>query len=276
MMGPSPRFKGWAVRGYGLYLLALPLVPAILVSLVKGDAGRVLVDLGSLGLLLAGAWLVRRGLAAEARFEASRVAAAPTLPLKTLGALALAGGVAFCSRFAVGHSWTFAALVAALTMVGARLAYGADPRTDKGIGADMRDYSAGEVAAVLDGARTKVRAIEDAAGTIDDDELAARVRRIAGVARDVIGAIEEDPRGMRRARKFLHTYLDSTQQVTERYAVARPGVRTEVLAENFRRVLGSIEDVFTEQHRRLLEADTTDLDVQIEVLSIRLEREGAG
>jgi hypothetical protein len=39
-------------------------------------------------------------------------------------------------------------------------------------------------------------------------------------------------------------------------------------------VLGSIEGVFIEQHQKLLEHDVLDLDVQIEVLTKQLEREG--
>jgi hypothetical protein len=36
-----------------------------------------------------------------------------------------------------------------------------------------------------------------------------------------------------------------------------------------------MESAFAEQHRRLLESDTTSLDVDIEVLTARLRREGS-
>jgi hypothetical protein len=39
-------------------------------------------------------------------------------------------------------------------------------------------------------------------------------------------------------------------------------------------VLMTIEDVFQEQHQKLLEHDLMDLDVQIEVLATQLKREG--
>ena len=46
------------------------------------------------------------------------------------------------------------------------------------------------------------------------------------------------------------------------------------MKDNFRKVLATIEDVFVEQHEKLLENDVLDLDVQIEVVRLQLEREG--
>ena len=47
-----------------------------------------------------------------------------------------------------------------------------------------------------------------------------------------------------------------------------------IALEQARRVLAPIEEVFTEQQQKLLETDVTDLDVQIEVLTTQLKREG--
>ena len=46
------------------------------------------------------------------------------------------------------------------------------------------------------------------------------------------------------------------------------------MEDNFRNVLVTIEDVFGEQYKKLLENDVLDLDVQIEVLTTQLKREG--
>ena len=43
---------------------------------------------------------------------------------------------------------------------------------------------------------------------------------------------------------------------------------------NFRKVLVTIEEVFEQQRKRLLENDVMDLDVQIEVLATQLRNEG--
>ena len=70
--------------------------------------------------------------------------------------------------------------------------------------------------------------------------------------------------------------MEGVQQVSRGYA------RTHVLADargheleqNFRNVLITIEDVFVEQEKRLVESDLMDLDVQIEVLAKQLKQEG--
>ncbi len=86
--------------------------------------------------------------------------------------------------------------------------------------------------------------------------------------------LEEDPRDLRRARKFLNVYLDGVQRVVEGYARTHQRAASPDLDANFRRVLTSIEEVFQEQRQKLLESDIMDLDVQIEVLTSQLKREG--
>ena len=100
--------------------------------------------------------------------------------------------------------------------------------------------------------------------TLDRDTLAG----------DILKLLEEDPRDLRRARKFLNVYLDGAQKVTEGYAKTHARVAAPDLDDNFRRVLVTIEEVFQEQQQKLLETDITDLDVQIEVLATQLKREG--
>jgi len=46
------------------------------------------------------------------------------------------------------------------------------------------------------------------------------------------------------------------------------------LEDNFRNVLETIETVIGEQKGKLLENNLTELDVQIEVLQLQLEKEG--
>ena len=79
---------------------------------------------------------------------------------------------------------------------------------------------------------------------------------------------------MRRARKFLNTYLDGAQRVVTGYAKAHVNDQSHSLEDNFRRILITIEEVFEQQYRRLLDNDLHDLDVQMEVLETQLKREG--
>jgi hypothetical protein len=268
------RRAGWSARGLLLYLLPLPLVPALLVSLLRGDLGQIVGELAALAGCWGAAALARRGLREESVFRHRRIARRPA-PRKTLAAALLGASVAGGAHFAVGHAWPLAALLGAGAVAGFVLAYGLDPFGAKRPPAELgRD--ADEVLRTLEEAEGRIRGLEAASRRIPSGELAERLERIGGLARSVVDLLEEDPRDLRRARRFLNVYLSGAQQVSERYASARPHATTPELEARFRGVLATIESVFEEQRRHLLEDELLDLDVQIEVLSRQLGREAAG
>jgi hypothetical protein len=248
---------GWSPRGMLLYILPLPLIPALCVSLVRGDFTQVVGQLGALGGCWTAAAIARRGLRAEAVYHHRRIARMP-VPRKSAAALLLGASVFVGAWLAVGHEWPLAALLGAGSTTGFVLAYGPD-----------RD----EVLRTLEEAESRIQRIEADSRRIPAGELSQRLERIAASARSVVDLLEEDPRDLRRARRFLNTYLSGAQQVTERYVHARPRRATPEIDDRFRSVLGTIEGVFDEQRRHLLEDEVLDLDVQIEVLSRQLERE---
>ncbi len=69
-------------------------------------------------------------------------------------------------------------------------------------------------------------------------------------------------------------YLEGVERVVQGYAKTHARVAAPDLDERFRHALITIEDAFQEQQQRLLESDVEDLDVQIEVLTQQLKREG--
>ena len=103
-------------------------------------------------------------------------------------------------------------------------------------------------------------------------ELFQKVRDVHH--RQTAWLVEENPRDLRRARKFLNVYLTGAQRVSEGYARTHRRAGSEELESDFRDVLSTIENVFEEQRRKLLAKDALDVDVQIEVLARQLEREG--
>ena len=105
-------------------------------------------------------------------------------------------------------------------------------------------------------------------------ELKTRLDRICQRARTILAQLEQDPKNLTRARRFLVTYLDGTRDVVAKYAAQQRDLDETVLAENFRRVLTTIEQVFAEQEEVLKQDDKLDLEVQIEVLETQLKREG--
>lgn len=261
-----------AFKGALLLILPLPLLAAAIVALAKGNLVRVGVDAGAFSLLLFGALLARRGLVNEADYNRRKVVRAP-LPFKAAGALAIAVATFVAAWLAARYSLTVALCFGIGAFVGFWLAYGFDPDKEKTVvtGAGITTE---EVIEALTEAERKLENIEASTREIRSGELKSRLRRICEQARSILAVIEEDPRDLRRARKFLHVYLDGAERVSKGYArTSRQGTEDK-LKDNFRNVLETIEQVFKEQHEKLLENDVLDLDVQIEVLSTQLKREG--
>jgi 5-bromo-4-chloroindolyl phosphate hydrolysis protein len=261
----------WSPRGYLLYLFPLPLIPAALIALLRGNVAVLLAEVGAMALLYGGASLVRQGIKREMD-ERRRFASG--LPLKSLGYLATVAGVFVVSNLLVGQSIVFAAVVAALAGLGCFLAYGADASAQSLVVPAGSDYTAAEASAMLAEAEKRVDGLERAAKAIRDGEITTRLRRIADLARAILANLAHDPRDLRRARKFLNIYLDSALRVSESYARTHERASNAELESRFRNVLVTIEQVFGEQQQKLLENDVLDLDVQIEVLKTQLEREG--
>lgn len=285
----------WSPRGVILYLLPLPLLPALFISLLRGNGAQVVGELAALVGCWSAAVLARRGLRAEAVYHHRRIARRPP-PRKTAAALLLGASVFAAALLAVGHGLVLSALLAAGAVVGFVLAYGIDPWVAKEPAAVVLGPEPEDVLSTLEEAEQRIGRIEAAARRLPArHELAAQLDRIADSARAVVDLLEEDPRDLRRARRFLHVYLSGAHDVSERYVAAwtksrgrddgarrrddgarrRRRAPAPELDDRFRDVLATIERVFDEQRRLLLEDEVLDLDVQIEVLSRQLSREVA-
>ncbi len=259
--------------GAFLFLFPIPLFLAVAVSLGRGDFSGVLGNTSAATLLLIGALSLRKGLHLERDYLSKKVAVAPRYPMKFLASLILGIGVTIAAKFGAGHASLLAICFGIGATLGCILAYGTDPRKEK-IAAAGYGYTTAEVVKALDEAEQRVRGIEAATATIQNREMNDRILRIAAAARKILTVIEDDPRDLRRARKFLNTYLEGARKVTEGYAKTHAKTASDELEANFRNVLITIEEVFNKQHKKLLENDVLDLDVQIEVLATQLKREG--
>jgi len=267
-------FTAWTTRPFLLFLLPLPLLPAVIVSLARGNLLDTSIHLLAITAFLVGAGLTRRGLVEEAEYHLRKIAKAPRLPKKLLGGIGVSIGTFICSYFSVANSLPFSVFLGVLTLGGCYLRYGFDPREDKITIAESHGYSTEEIVQALEEAERKIAVIGQASRNIQNPELKSRLERIQKLAQQIVAVIEEDPRDLRRARRFLNVYLDGAQRVSEGYARTHQRSQSAELETNFRHVLVTIEEVFAEQHRKLLEHDVVDVDVQIEVLTNQLKRQG--
>lgn len=256
-----------------LWLLPLPLIPATLIALASGQFTAFAANAGAYGLFLAGAMLARHGFQQEVSQRQQRFQTTTRWPFKTLSGLTVALATAWTAWAGAGHGLPIALAFGAGAFAAFVLLYGLEP-SRQAIVVESRDGNARYVTAALQQAEQKILAIEQAGGRIRQPELNQRLTRIIGLAREILSEIARDPRDVRRARKFLNTYLDGAQRVVSSYAEAHVDGRTHPLEANFRRILATIEEVFGQQRQRLLDHDLRDLDVQMEVLETQLKREG--
>jgi hypothetical protein len=265
-------WRAWLLR-IAPIMLAVPLVW----GLISGKVADVVALAVGLAVIYLGTFLVESGLAKEAAYQTRDLAKAPRPPRKLLGAIAVGAGVLVCSLGATGAGLPLSLLLAAVAGIGCLMAYGMDPAKDKGLAPELARKAGVRTEQVIEAvteAEGKLSEIERLAAGLHNRELTGRLGRIVTQARVVLAQIEKDPSDLRRARRFLVTYLDGTRDVVQKYTEQQRDLADTELAESFRHVLETVERVFGEQEEVLKRNETMDLEVQIEVLRTQLEREG--
>lgn len=257
---PTPRRRPLWIGGWLLFLLPLPLLVKVVISLARGEFGTLLISVIAAGILLFGAWVTRIGLR-----QAKRRPMSSTLPLKSIGGGIVAVGTGLTAMIA-GHNLAIGICFGLAALVGFYLLYGFDRR--------LKLSSDKDVAAALEAAYRKLENLESAGERLGSRDIRDKLGRIAAWGERILDRIGDDPEDFRRARKFLNVYLDGAQQVTEKFAKAQHDGKSAELEDSFRSLLGDMEKVCEEQYEHLLDDDLVDLDVQIEVLTTRLKREG--
>lgn len=270
--GPPRTLATEGLRAALLYLFAWPLPLSALVSLFLGRLDMVAGTAGAFALVILASSLLARGLAA--RREGRPVGGVPR-PL-ALGAV-LVGLAGFLAAWlGAGYGVAMSLVFAACSGAGTALLFGLDEAPPRPVLPEGASPLTADERRVLAEAKGRVGALEKAARTIASAEFRDRLGRVAGWAGAVVAEIERDPRDLRRARKSLTVYLDGAEKVAAKYLATHPraGDQQGALEQNFRTLLEELERAFAEQHAKLLQNDTMDLDVQIEVLTTRLKREG--
>lgn len=252
-------------------LLFLAPLPLIWQAFGNGPSALVL-NLAALGTLLLAAWLTREGLLAQEAYEARKVARRPALPRKILGSLLTGTGLAVAGFAASGD------LLAPLAygIVGTVLhflAFGPDPMRNKGLeGVDL--FQTDRVARAVDEAEEHLRAMSDAIKRAGDRTLEGRVERFQQAARALFRTVENDPRDLTAARRYLGVYLLGARDATVKFADIYARTRNAEARADYEALLDDLEENFATRNQKLLLDDRSDLTVEIDVLRERLQREG--
>lgn len=271
-----PRFaKAALLKPAALFLLPLPLLIAIVASLVAGDAYRLALTGGALTSFWAAGVLATRGLVEEVRHRLGERLLPAVFPWKRLSVLptALGSGLAATSA---GHDFAAALAFALLAGLGNLAFIGTDPSRRRIEVRQMEGVDAAAVERQLEQAHARLRGLLGAGNTMQLPEFRDRVGRIARLGEAVLVEIERNPVVAPRARRFLNLYLDDAARVAAEYGRTQARGGSGPLEQNFRRLLVEMEDTFSEQHRLVLERKELLLDADIEVLNTRMSQEGPG
>lgn len=252
-------------------LMFLPAAVLLFTSLFGGAISLVTGLIGA-GALSLGAWLLRGGLQAEAAYHDRKVARRPALPRKVLAAILVGGGTVLAG---ISHD---NGLIASILFGGAALglhiaAFGIDPLSDKGMeGIDT--FQQDRVARVVDEADAHLTAMTDALRRIGDRSINDRMTAFQTTVRKLIRTVEEDPRDLTAARKYLGVYLLGARDATTKFADIYANTQNSAARDDYLALLDDLERNFTARTEKLLLDDHSDLTVEIEVLRDRLDREG--
>jgi len=261
------------LRATLLFFVPLPLLFSGIGELRAGDAFGMIGELGALGLLLLSPWLLREGLKAEDAFNARKIARPPTIPRKAFAAALTGLGVALAGWLGWGQP-LFTSVLFGIVAAGAHVAsFGLDPMKKKGI-TDTNEFDADRAARAIEKAETTLAEMQEAASRFGDRTLESRVDRLGATVREMFRTVEEDPRDLARARKFLGVYLKGARDATVKFADIYARNRNSAARTDYVALIDDLEARFSAQRESLLLDDRSDLDIEIEVLRERLQQEG--
>lgn len=265
LKGKKPRRAGGRVNA--LFLAALPLV----IRAFFLDAGAMALAFVAFGTLILAAWLTREGLAAQDAYDERKVARRPAWPRKMTGSVLTA--VAFYLATLADAPNVFLPLIfAVLGGVLHSFAFGFDPMKNKGM-EGIDEFQQDRVARVVDEGEKHLAAMRDAILRTEDRGLVARVEAFQSIARDMFRTVEEDPRDLTKARRYLGVYLSGATDATAKFADIYARNQDVQARADYEALLDDLETNFADRTKFLLADDKTDLDIEIEVLRDRLDRE---
>lgn len=253
------------VNLFALASFALPVA-----AFLQGPVGLV-ADLVAFATLLLAAWLTREGERAHDAWDARAIARRPAIPRKIFASVLTAAGVGLAA-WAPGDGVLPPILLGALGGVLHLISFGPDPLTDKGMdGVDS--FQTERVATAVAEAEKHLTAMRDAARPVADREIMELIDRFATTARAMFRTLENDPRDLTAARKYLSVYLDGARAATTRFAQIQTTTREPGARADYADLLRDLDTRFAQRTEDLLSNDRTRLDIEIEVLRERLAQD---
>ncbi len=252
-------------------VMFIPAVVLVFTSLTSGAISLASAVIGA-GILALAAWLLRDGLRAEAAFNARKVARRPAFPRKIAATVLTGVGIAIAG-FSKDAGLVASGLYGIVAAVLHTTAFGVDPMRDKGMeGIDK--FQQDRVARSVDEAERQLTAMKDAISRAGDRGLERRVDAFGVTVNRMFRTIEEDPRDLTGARKFLSVYLRGAKDATVKFADLYGRKKDPAVKSDYEALLSDLEQNFAAKTEKMLLDDKSDMDIEIKVLRDRLQREG--
>ena len=237
-------------KGYLLYIFLIPLFIAIILALIERNILAFLLNLTAFGLFYVTAKLNTLGLENEYKYNKEKLTKAPSRPYKTFSAILLGISTFFTATIAGGESIIMGVFLSIISSIGYYLYYGLDPRNDKL--ENIGDISAELVLKTISEAKSKLSKIERDIDKISNDNLLQeRLSLALEKAESIIQTLQEDPKDIRVARKFLIVYIDGLEKVTDAYTSMNEKDIKKETKEKLHQLLEDVEHRFDKELIRL-------------------------
>lgn len=253
------------------FLFILPFL--LVFTAFQQEPVGLAVDLAAFAVLQLAAWLTREGLRAEEAYEARNVAKRPAIPRKLFASALIGLGLALAGLDPTTWSPVNPTIFAVLGAILHAVSFGPDPMKDKGA-PDSDAFQNDRVARAVDEAERHLAAMREAIARAGVPALTRRVDAFIQTARAMFRAVEDDPRDLTGARRYLGVYLLGARDATSQFADLYAKTGHEEARRDYEALLDDLEKSFSARTEKMLLDDKSSLDVEIEVLRERLEREG--
>ncbi len=255
-------------KPYLLYVALAVLSVSVVIELFSSNFKQFILNGIGFLMLFGSTWLVSQGLSQADVYRNTTIAKAPRVHYLMIGALALGFSILFLS-FSGEIGFVKSLLLGLIGVAGSLMYYGNDPKSDKisnieGISADL-------VIKTISEANEKIEYIENESAKISDISLLSSIQKATSKAKEILQVIEEDPKDIRVARKFLIVYIDGVKNVVDSYNQMGDKDVNEETKDKIYKLFDDVEHRFDRELDRLRSNNQFDLDVHIDTLKEQIK-----
>jgi len=258
-----------SMQGLLLYLFLVPLFVAVVLALFQTNIKAFILNGFSFFLFLTVVTLAKKGFMQEKVYHDNTFTKAPKLPYKMFAGYLLGGATFFTAFITGGQPFIKSLFLAFIATLGYYLLYGFDPKKDKL--ENLGDVSAEFVLESIKEAKAKLASVRENLNKIKDNTLHEKLTQAVQKASHIIQTIQDDPKDVRVARKFLIVYLDGMEKVTQSYTELEESNVTVETKERLHALMDDVQEKFDQELVRLKNNNAFNLDVHIDVLKEQIK-----